>query len=393
MQAGYDLVGALEMDQWACDTLRENHPDLTVVQGDIREFLTSSSMSEAFTAPPDVIIGGPPCQGFSHAGPSQKDPSDPRNSLFLDFARWVGELQPQVFLMENVKGLLRRKNASGESVRTIIETTFREIGYSTDVWVLNAASYGVPQLRERVFFVGHRDGSQLLPPPATHSTTRRTPSDQLAMLDAETALLQAPTLWDAISDLPERCAGGGEEVDAYGTTPQTSYQQMLRGQHDVLFNHVAMRHSKRLVDRFKHIGWGQSGADVPDAHLPHRRNGKGITSKAAYDQNNRRLHPDKPSHTIAASFYANFVHPYQHRNITAREGARIQSFPDHYRFMGRKTVVSHKLLAREGRLAEKHLCQYNQIGNAVPPLLAASIAHHLASVAPGLARENRRASA
>ena len=102
--------------------------------------------------------------------------------------------------------------------------------------------------------------------------------------------------------------------------------------------------------------------------MPRTRNGNGKLSHRAYDQNNRRLHPHKPSHTIAASFYANFIHPFQHRNITAREGARAQSFPDKYRFMGKKTTPSHKLLQREGRLDDKYLCQYNQIGNAVPPL-------------------------
>jgi DNA (cytosine-5)-methyltransferase 1 len=111
--------------------------------------------------------------------------------------------------------------------------------------------------------------------------------------------------------------------------------------------------------------------------MPRTRNGNGKISRQAYDQNNRRLHPYKPSHTIAASFYANFVHPFQQRNITAREGARLQSFPDWYRFMGKKTTPSHKLLKREGRSDDVHLCQYNQIGNAVPPLLAKAIAIHL----------------
>ena len=114
------------------------------------------------------------------------------------------------------------------------------------------------------------------------------------------------------------------------------------------------------------------------AHLkPLKRNGNGEISKKVYDQNNRRMHPNKPCHTIAASFYANFVHPYNNRNFSPREGARIQSFPDWYVFKGKPTVVSHKLLQREGRTAEKHLCQYNQIGNAVPPLLAKAIADNV----------------
>jgi DNA (cytosine-5)-methyltransferase 1 len=108
-----------------------------------------------------------------------------------------------------------------------------------------------------------------------------------------------------------------------------------------------------------------------------KRNGHGEISGKVYDQNNRRMHPDRPCHTIPASFYANFVHPFQHRNFTPREGARLQSFPDWFVFEGKPTVVSHKLLAREGRTDEKHLCQYNQIGNAVPPFLAKAIAGNL----------------
>jgi DNA (cytosine-5)-methyltransferase 1 len=119
--------------------------------------------------------------------------------------------------------------------------------------------------------------------------------------------------------------------------------------------------------------WGQKGDELAEEHMPHKRNGNGLKSTQGYSQNNRRMYPDRPCHTLPASFYANFVHPYEHRNFTPREGARIQSFPDSYVFKGKPTVVSQKLLEREGRTADKHLCQYNQIGNAVPPLMAMAI--------------------
>lgn len=373
--AGYEVVCSLEMDKWACDTLRENNHHL-VLQQDIRHFQTEAEIRAICPFQPDIVIGGPPCQGFSIAGPAQKDPKDPRNSLFTDFARWVACLQPSVFVMENVKGLLSRTNAAGERVIDIIWQTFEQIGYEVELWVLNAADFGVPQTRERIFIVGNKLGIKKFGSPlATHSL--KVADNGFLPLFQGVALAPAVSLWEAISDLPELAAGGGEETQAYNSPPLTTYQKWARQNSPQLFNHVAMSHSGRLVDRFKHIGWGESGADVPTEHMPRTRNGNGKISDQAYDQSNRRLHPNKPSHTIAASFYANFIHPYQHRNITAREGARVQSFPDWYRFMGKKTIPSHKLLKREGRSEDIYLCQYNQIGNAVPPLLAQAIATHL----------------
>lgn len=373
-RAGFEVTHSLEIDKWACDTLRFNNLMSQVIEQDIRDFDTASKIKQVCSFSPSVIIGGPPCQGFSISGAANKDPKDPRNALFQDFARWVKVLKPEAFILENVKGILSRRNANGENVVEIIRETFEHLGYCVTIWVLNAAEYGVPQTRERVFIVG-TTSKYLSPPPKTH---------QLMSSFSETAIMfpaldlpRAITLWEAISDLPELTAGEGQEEQEYTHKPESDYQWWARLDSHCLRNHVAMEHSGRLVERFKQIKWGESSADVSEEYGPRQRNSNGKVSSKAYDQNNRRLYPHKPSHTIAASFYANFIHPFQHRNITAREGARIQSFPDTYTFRGRKTVVSHKLLTREGRHAEAYLCQYNQIGNAVPPLLAQRIAEHL----------------
>jgi DNA (cytosine-5)-methyltransferase 1 len=375
--AGFFVPMSLELDTWACDTLRYNYPKMLVIQEDIVNFNTSSSVTNICPFKPDIIIGGPPCQGFSIAGRATKDPKDPRNSLFQNFAQWIGFLEPKAFVMENVKGLLTRKNTEGKKVIDIITTTFAELGYFVEVWLLNAAEYGVPQTRERVFVVGNKTGKELGTPRKTHSLNLSNEKGiQLSVFES-VDILPAVSLWDAISDLPPLAAREGEEEQSFTLSPQNDYQYLMRNYSQILYNHVAMEHSQRLVERFKHIKWGESSSDAPQEHGARKRNGNGDLSGINYDQNNRRLYPYKPSHTITASFYANFIHPFQHRNLTAREGARIQSFPDTYRFMGKKTVVSHKLLQREERFDEKFLCQYNQIGNAVPPLLAKSIALHL----------------
>ena len=368
--AGYEVTCSVEIDKWATDTLRQNNPDMEVIHEDITTFQSSDTIRQMFDYSPEVIIGGPPCQGFSAATPTPKDPKDPRNSLFRNFALWVESLNPQIFVMENVKGILSRKNADGEKVIDIIQNAFENLGYKTERWELNAAKYGVPQLRERVFIVGNRLGNKKIEEPVeTHFW-----ASQNGECDN---LLPAITVWDALSDLPELEAGDGEEEQSYDTEPQTDFQWWARAEEEILFNHVAMNHTARLVERFKQISSGQSGLDVPKEHGARKRGGDGVLSDVSYDSNNRRFYPQKPAYTIPASFYSSFIHPYQHRNITAREAARLQSFPDHYRFMGKRTVMSQKLLERNGYHDDIHLSQYNQIGNAVPPLLAKAIAEHI----------------
>lgn len=375
-RAGFSVAAAVEMDNWACDTLRLNHQGTQVFERDIATM--SDSELRAIHPSPDVLIGGPPCQGFSVSNNRAGDPKDPRNSLFRHFVRYAELCKPRVLLMENVPGLLKRKDANKRHVIEAIKEELHRIGYHPHVQVLHAYDYGVPQIRPRLFVMGLRAESENPFPEATHG---KDGTDELTLFERNR--LPHTTLWQAISDMPVINAREGTEEMEYSGEPQNSLQETLRAGAETLYNHKAMRHSQRLVARFASLSWGQSSADAPPELRARRRGNNKQLSGKDYDQNNRRMHPDKPCHTLPASFYANFVHPYQHRNFTPREGARIQSFPDWYRFCGKPTVVSRKLLTREGRDAEKHLCQYNQIGNAVPPVLsyrlAQKVAEHLSS--------------
>ncbi len=342
--AGFESVLAVEIDQWASETYAANHPSTQVITEDVRNVTVKSlKLSNV-----DGIIGGPPCQGFSLSG--NRDAKDPRNSLFMEFVRFVRELQPKFFVMENVLGLLSMKTRDNRPVSEIIYEEFTHAGYNVTHVVLTASDFGVPQSRQRVFFIGLRAD---LPFNAL----------QLNPLNGK-GLKPTVNLWDAISDLPALSAGEGGEVQSYASAAQNAYQKKIRVDSKGVCNHVAMRHTSRIVERFKQIGYGQSVKDVSPEHSQRKRGDATAISGKVFSQNNMRPRPDRPCPTIAASFQSNFIHPYSHRNFTAREGARIQSFPDSYIFKGKRTTMSW----------EKHLSQYQQIGNAVPPLLAEAVA-------------------
>jgi DNA (cytosine-5)-methyltransferase 1 len=371
--AGYEVVGAIEQDKWAAETFQYNHPSSRTVVANIESLTDEQVLQQFGSTSPDIMLGGPPCQGFSVCRRATSgDPSDPRNSLFEEFLRVARLLSPNVVLMENVPNLVKARTLKDEPVLEIIRSEMEKLGYFVHHSVLQATDFGVPQIRKRLFILGCRTQLSDPFPEATHYVRHQSNESLFAP-----SLNPCPHLWDAISDLPELKAGEGSEEAPYSQEPQTEYQRLLRGTSSFLANHQAMNHTPRMVSRFASMSWGHSVSDVPDHLRPFKRSGRGVISEKAYDQNNRRMYPYRPCHTIPASFFANFVHPFQHRNFTAREGARIQGFPDSYVFRGKPTVISHKLLGREGRLDEKYLCQYSQIGNAVPPLLAKTIAEHL----------------
>lgn len=371
LTGNYNIIGAIEFDQWAADTFAFNHPEAKVIVGDIRE-VTDEQLMDNFKDDVDVLLGGPPCQGFSIANKNAGDPKDPRNSLFKEFVRAAKVLNPQVVIMENVPNLVKARTESGDLVLDIIKSELRALDYYVEHRIVEATDYGVPQIRKRLVIIACKHQLERFYPEPTHTT------DSIVGDLFGGTLQPCPTLWDAISDLPEiEACEGAEEMD-YTKEPENNFQKQLRGNCTKVYNHQAMKHSKRMVERFKATQWGESAskAVVPDEFKTRKRNSTEVADKV-YSQNNRRMHPFKQCHTIAASFYANFVHPYRNRNFTAREGARIQTFPDWYVFKGRPTLPSKKLLEREGRLDELHLCQYNQIGNAVPPLLAKALAENI----------------
>lgn len=367
--AGCSVIGAVEHDRWAADTFAYNHPAAKMFLGDIESF--SDEALRAQMQRPDIIIGGPPCQGFSVCVKNAGDPKDPRNSLFVEFIRMARIFSPTVLVMENVPNIVKAKTKSGVEVVSIIREEFEAMGYHVYYDVLSASDYGVPQMRQRFILIASKQELKEPFPPKTHFV-----SDGIS--ENVDGLKRCPVLWDAISDLPDIEAHEGAEVMEYSRQPVNDYQAYCRSGSTKLYNHLAMKHTRRLIDRFSQMTWGQSVSDITDERLKQRkRNGNGVVSDTPYDQNNRRMHPDRICHTITAAFYGNFVHPYKNRNFTAREGARIQSFPDSYVFLGKPTVVSKKLLMKEGRTGEAFLCQYSQIGNAVPPLMAKAIAENI----------------
>lgn len=346
--AGYRSLLASDIDENCEKTFVSNFPETPFIRKDISAISKEEVDAVLGGLWPDVIIGGPPCQGFSLANKNRnKSKDDPRNRLFYQFVKFIDWYSPKAFVMENVKGLLSM--SGGDVIKAVIqEFTDAGRGYNVEMKVLCAKDYGVPQSRERVIIIGIRKDLGIEP-------------------SFPEAAEQEVTVDMAISDLPHINAGEGTDPAQYTTGPQNDYQRMMREGADEVHNHVAMKHTRRLIERFEAIKPGQSLVDVWETHGSVKRGAPTEKSTTKFSQNNQRVYGDRPAPTIAASFQSNFIHPHLNRNFTAREGARLQSFPDTFIFQGMRTKMSW----------EKGLSQYQQIGNAVPVLLAKAIAENL----------------
>lgn len=346
-QAGFRPSFAVDFDEQAVETFRYNHPETVCVARDIRDLKPSEILDAAGLqlGQVDLVAGGPPCQGFSLLGPRIAD--DPKNRLFLDFVRLVAALQPRAVLFENVVGIL---SMQGGAVVRAIALEFERIGYVCAHRVLNAADFGVPQTRLRFILIAVPVGTTAITfPSPTHSFA----TPQLSLLERDTAK-EYLTVWDALSDLPEIGPGGGEEEFCHPGQYHNDYQHARRGLRapGMLFNHRAVNHSERIQQRYAAIPEGKDNSFVPE---------KLRTKKI----NVWKLDRQRPSRTVTCNHRTDLLHPVLPRGTTVREAARLQSFDDDYRFFGNLTRKA------------KWVTQDDQVGNAVPPLLAAALGNHI----------------
>ena len=353
--AGFNVVAACEKDKWAADSYEANHPGSRLLRADICE-LDNDFWVSNFTGSIDVVAGGPPCQGFSVSGKRQLGLVPSQNALVDEFLRIALLLKPPAILIENVNGFRTAFIRPGEKVLEYATRKLVRAGYSVFTSVLQAPDFGVPSLRSRFFLIALKHRHEVNPfPQPTYDGVR------------------APylTVMDAISDLPRIEAGQGTDgPQKYPGAASSSYQRQMRKGSKAVYNHIAMNHTQRLVERFAAIPQGGSGFRFVQG-------GDDSQAVTVYKSNNQRLYADRPALCITANFQSTYIHPFLNRNLTAREAARLMTFPDGFIFKGKRTQMSSSLLKKEGRGHENYLSQYNQIGNAVPPRLAECVGRAL----------------
>ncbi len=299
--AGFHNCFSIDMEPNYCKTYRANFPHHHLIEDDIKNLSEQTIKSLVKEATIDVVIGGPPCQGFSMAGSiGRKFIDDPRNQLFNEFARVVEIVQPNYFVMENVARLYTHQNGV---TRSEIVSLFEKMGYSVSCKVLNTAKYGIPQVRNRVFFIGNKCSSNIFFP--------------------EEKPLPFKTVAESIGHFPVLAANESSPLP----------------------NHTAMNHSVQMLEKMKYIGDGGTREAIP----VHLRPQTGDVRKYI------RYKSTEPSICVTGDMRKVF-HYEQNRALTVRELAALQSFPDDFVFEG------------------STIAQQQQVGNAVPPLMARIIA-------------------
>ncbi len=362
--AGYEVGFALDKDEDSCATYRLNHPGTHVEAASIIDF-SPERIEELAGGRVDVVLGGPSCQSFSTHGRRTRwvGEGDERNDLWEHMFKVVRHLKPKAFLLENVPGMVYFKQGSfGDKILK----RFAAEGYTVRKEILLAADWGVPQRRRRLFIVGILGDSGFEFPVPTHLGGWR--RDTLELWEKKRqglGLLEHLTVWDAIGDLPPLGDGQGpvrRYALAADKVPSGSIARKLRNGSRVLLDHEVPVMGPETRELIRHVPSGGTWRDIPPHLLPDRYRGMRRT-----DSTNLlgRLDASLPAYTVTTQFNnvttGCFTHPTEDRSLSVREGARIQTFPDTYRF--------------EGSITSR--CR--QIGNAVPPLLAQVLAHAIAA--------------
>lgn len=324
--AGFEIRYAVENDKSAAMTYRHNHPDTLVLEDDIHNIdpLEHLHVDDRIS----IVFGGPPCQGFSFSNTKTRNIQNPSNSLFEEFLRFVAVLQPDWFLFENVEGFYRFEKGT---LFNKVKHCFEELGYTVNDAIVVASDYGVPQHRNRFIMVGNRQGISFQFPDKQEKKYSVT---------------------DAIGDLPELANGQMNDTLPYNCSAKEAgeYAQLMRkGSRTSKQNYVS-RNADYVIDRYKYIGQGQNWRAIPEELMTNYTD-KNKCHSGIY----KRLVADKPSIVISNYRKNMLIHPWQDRGLSVREAARLQSFPDRFIFKGTLMDIQQ------------------QIGNAVPPLLAKAV--------------------
>lgn len=328
-QAGFECIVGVDSDKPALETFKYNHPNASAMHLDLsKEESITEIISKIDNRKINLIVAGPPCQGFSLSG--NRDETDKRNILFYSVFKLAASIKPKYIVIENVPGIATLYK--GKAREAILEE-FERLGYTCSEKTLYAPDYGVPQIRKRMFFVGVLGDKVFEFPEPTHHKANYL------------------TCWDAISDLPSLENNVGSQVANYLSEPLTIYQDQMRDGAEKLFNHVGTNHSSLVVSVIKQVPEGGNHKDLPE----------GVGTSRKFNEAWTRYHSEKPSKTIDTG-HRNHFHYKWHRVPTARENARLQSFPDSFRFLGSKTQ------------------QEKQVGNAVPPRLGYALGKQILSL-------------
>jgi DNA (cytosine-5)-methyltransferase 1 len=323
--AGIETRVAVELNPWAARTYSRNHPGCIVIRGDVRS--VSDLLVQQANEAELVLFGGPPCQGFSTSNQRTRGPGNNKNWLYREFLRLTKVLRPQWVVFENVPGMLE---GHGQAFVKDIQKSLKAFGFHTSCGVLNAVNFGVPQSRKRLFIIGVRGGAPLELP--------------------ESCISKHVTVEEAISDLPKLKNGAAVSSLRYFTEAGSTYARKMRGTMRECANNLVSDNADYVIRRYAHIPPGGNWQDVP-AHLMRNYADRTRCHTGIY----HRLRNDFPSVVIGNYRKNMLIHPDQDRGLSVREAARLQSFPDAYVFEGSIGV------------------QQQQVGNAVPPLLAEAV--------------------
>jgi DNA (cytosine-5)-methyltransferase 1 len=351
-QAGFDIIYASDINNQAVNTYKKNFPNTLCEKQNIAhtDFIALLKRFRLRVGEVDIIIGGPPCQGFSTAGMRFWD--DPRNKLLKHYVRALNIIKPKWFLMENVEGLL---TANKGTYLYEVTNAFIELGYRIRVDKVYAQEYGIPQRRKRVLIIGNRIGADFELPPIKHYAS--------GAIFRKAGL----TILEAIQGLPQPASNLGESIE-YQIPPNSEWEKFIRGTAISVKDHFVPVLSDIQLARIKALGQGQTMKDLP-RDLQHasftrraqRRvmDGTPTEKRGGAPSGLKRLFGDEPSLTITGAAIRELIHPSEDRPLTLRECARLQTFPDSFDFQG---TAMQKI---------------QQIGNAIPPLLAKIFAEHI----------------